>query len=303
MTIKQWKKSNTTDLSNKTIVVTGALTGLGKELVKHLLSLHANVVMAVHNEDLGRKLKNKLARKYLTGNKINVMKLDLLSIGRVNEFIDRLTTEYPDGVDGFVNNAGIYAHPHKVLDCGYEKHFFTNFLSPYYMTRKLLAYLNKKECSVVFVSSISYKYTEIDFDNIDFREEKKHSHIYGNSKRWLAFVVQELKSVCKTEYQNLKINLVHPGITPTNLMHYKNGTFNRFQYWYIKTHMSLIYMLPKKASLCELMGLIWTTEPYEWIGPEKQDIWGYPTISKMEIDAQKSRECYEKANEMIEKLG
>jgi hypothetical protein len=54
--------------------------------------------------------------------------------------------------------------------------------------------------------------------------------------------------------------------------------------------MKVIFMSPKKASLCILSGLFWDCAADEWIGPRFFDVWGLPrkrrlkTVSKEEAN-------------------
>ena len=146
-------------------------------------------------------------------------------------------------IDYLILNAGAYKIPRHKCDTGFDNVFQINFVSPYYLARELAPLIKQKGGRVVAVSSIAHNYSKID-ENDD------------NDKT---------------------LSVVHPGITFTNITnHYPKLIFTL-----IKHPMKIIFMKPKKAALCVILGLFQGCKSNEWIGPRVFNIWGLPNKKKL----------------------
>ena len=266
MDIKKWLKINTSNLKDKNVVVTGATGGLGKELCFYLAELNANITLACRNEKLANSLKEEILSKF-PQTTINFVSLDLGNMQSVNSCIEQLKNL--NGIDVLIHNAGVYNVPVITLDTGYNNIFQINFLAPYYMTKKLMPELEKKENSVCMViGSVAHNYSKLNENDVDFSSYKKPSKIYGNSKRFLMFSLFELFKNKK----NVSLAVAHPGITLTNMTNHYPKAIN----WLVKIGIKLIFASPKKATLNLVKGIFTPCGYHEWIGPKVFNIWGNP---------------------------
>ena len=277
MNIQKWLTKNTYSLLGKTVVITGATGGLGKELSRYVLMLGANLVTVDRNESKSLALEKELTAEFPDVSITRII-ADMEDFGSVKSACERLKC-IP--IDYLILNAAAYSIPRKRCDTGYDNVFQINFVSPYYLIRELVPLLTERKGRIVAVGSIAHNYSTTDPDDIDFSTRNRSNLVYGNSKRYLMFSLYELM---KSEKGNLSV--VHPGITFTNITaHYPPLIFA-----IIKHPMKLIFMKPKKAALSILKGLFDHTEGYSWIGPKLFNIWGYPskkplkTAQKAEID-------------------
>ena len=173
------------------------------------------------------------------------------------------------GIDYLILNAGAYSIPRCITDIGYDNVFTINFISPYYLTRRLLPSVRARGGRVVAVGSIAHNYSEIDLSDIDFRRRKKASLVYGNAKRYLTFALQNLSSG--------DVIIAHPGISFTGITsHYPPLIFAL-----IKHPMKVIFMKPRRAALSILYGLFADVPSGSWIGPRLFDVWGLPRVKKL----------------------
>ena len=124
----------------------------------------------------------------------------------------------------------------------------------------------------IVVGSIAHNYSKIDESDIDFSSRKKHSKIYGNSKRYLMFSAYEL-----FKNSSIKLSVVHPGITLTNMTSHYHKSIN----WLVKCGVKLFFPSPKIAALNILFGMFNSTSYHEWIGPKIFNIWGLPKKKKL----------------------
>lgn len=264
------KAMNCKDLNGKTIAITGATGGIGRELCDYILNLGANLILLDRNAEKSHTLGKKLLNKYNNA-KIEYITTDLEDIESVKHSCESLKSK---PIDIFIHNAGAYSIPRKKCDTGYDNVFQINFVSPYYIIRELLPILEKRKSTrVIVVGSIAHNYSKTDEKDIDFSKRKAASKVYGNAKRYLMFSLYEL---FKNETK-VKLSVTHPGITFTNITaHYPKIIFA-----IIKYPMKIIFMKPKKAMLSIAEGLFTDCRYHEWIGPRLFNIWGKPKLKKL----------------------
>lgn len=287
---EKWLKLNTSDLSNKTVAVTGTTGGLGNQLCRFLCELKANLVLLDRNTERSATFKKELNALY-PDSKIECITVDLEDFNSVKSAVKALRQR---PVDIFIHNAGAYSIPRHKCSTGFDNVFQINFVSPYYMIRELLPHLKERYGHVVAVGSIAHNYSKTDPDDTDFSTRTASSKVYGNAKRYLMFSLFEL---FKNE-PDITLSVVHPGITFTNITaHYPKVIFA-----VIKHPMKVIFMKPKKAALCILKGVFRPTAYHRWIGPRIFDVWGLPKLKKLKtcleaesnVIGQTAQEIYEK---------
>ena len=272
MNYNKWIKLNTHDLSNKTAAITGSTGGLGNEIVKTLATLNCNLILMNRNLTRSTEQKNELLR--INPNiKIDLIELDLCNFDQVKAVVKNLKDKQ---IDFLIHNAAVYNVPVFKTSTGFNNVFQTNFISPYYITKELLSNLNKNNSKVIIVSSIAHNYNKLNANDIDFSTSKKHSHIYGNSKRFLTYSFVSLFE----NSTSATLSITNPGITLTNITNHYPKAIN----WLVKIGIKAIFPNPKKATLNIVKGLFETTKN-EWITPQIFDIWGSSAkkhISKFE---------------------
>jgi short-subunit dehydrogenase len=288
MDYKKWLNENTEALSGKTVAVTGTTGGLGRELCDFIASLGARLILMDRNKKRSEAHRDELKTRH--GCDVECINVDLEDINSVKGATVELISNYEPDI--FIHNAGAYSIPRKKCDTGMDNVFQINFVSPYYMIRKMLPELKKRDGRVVVVGSIAHNYSKIDVRDVDFATRKQASKVYGNAKRYLMFSLYEL---FKNE-ENVTLSVTHPGITFTNITaHYPKVIFAL-----IKHPMKVIFMKPRKAALCILKGMFDTCSYHEWIGPRIFDVWGLPkkkalrtcAISESEKIAEIAEEIY-----------
>lgn len=257
-----WIQKHTSSLSGKTVAVSGATGGIGRELCRHLAALDARLLLLDRNQVRSADLERSLLADYPTLH-IERIPLDLENIDNVRQTA-KLLSKLP--LDVLILNAGIYQVPRYKCSTGLDNVFQVNFLSPYYLVRTLLPHLHTRNAKVVVVGSIAHTNSPTDRNDIDFSTRSKSNLVYGNSKRFLMYAMYGLFG------GQPGLSVVHPGITLTNISaHHPPLIFNL-----IKHPMKVIFMPPKKACLSILAGIFDQCSINEWIGPKWFDIWGFP---------------------------
>ena len=289
MSIKSFLKNNTHSLSKKTVAVSGATGGIGRRLCDHLASLGADLILLDRNTEKSNGLAALLKEKHpdLKCSHIRVDMEDISSVKRACDLL--LNTE----VDYLVLNAGAYSIPRHKCDTGYDNVFQINFISPYFMARKLYPLIKSRGGKIVAVGSIAHNYSKTDALDVDFSTRAKASLVYGNAKRYLMFSLPDIDT------DEAYISITHPGITFTNITaHYPKLVFAL-----IKHPMKIIFMSPKKASLSILSGIFLDTEKGEWIGPRFFSVWGLPKKKRLNTaTAQEIRTIADQAKKIYKGL-
>lgn len=163
---------NAVSMKGKTVIVTGANTGLGKETALELAKRQARVILACRSFEKGQQAAEEIRSK-VKGAEVVVKSLDLSSLESVRVFADEILKEEAR-LDILINNAGLYMDPPiPSTQDGFEIHFGVNHLGHFLLTNLLLDLLEKSAPSrIVMVASSLAKFASIDFDNIHGEKSK-----------------------------------------------------------------------------------------------------------------------------------
>ena len=136
------------DIENKTIVITGASKGLGRETGIHLSQKHANVILIARTESSLRQVQEEI--EALTGIAPLIIKSDISS----EKDVDRMTAmikEKFDRVDVLINNAGFgtYRVSENISNQEMRRHFEVNFLGVYYCIKTLLPLIKQSDSGYI----------------------------------------------------------------------------------------------------------------------------------------------------------
>ena len=141
-----WTAADLPSFAGRTVIVTGANSGLGAVTARELARRGATLVMAVRDIRKGEKAALQIRGSH-TG-PVEVRALDLQNLSSVREFADGV-----DSVDVLINNAGIMAAPYQQTVDGFESQIGTNHLGHFALTNLLLPKLTDR---VVTVSSMAH---------------------------------------------------------------------------------------------------------------------------------------------------
>ena len=260
MNINKWLQNNTTTLCGKTIVISGSTGGLGRELCNYIALLGGELILLDRNSERSIALANELKKKHpsLKATHLYADMSDMQSVKAAAEELKKMNIDY------LILNAGAYSIPRDTCDTGYDNVFQINFISPYYLARRLLPLVEGRGGKVVAVGSIAHNYSKIDEGDVDFSTRRKASLVYGNAKRYLTYGLFALNSPA--------ISVTHPGISFTGITnHYPPLLFALIKY-----PMKVIFPRPRVACLSVLKGMFTDCKSGEWIGPAIFDVWGKP---------------------------
>ena len=197
--------SSIPDMTGKTVIVTGANSGIGRAAATALADHGARVVLAVRNTD-----KGDAAASQMPGT-TEVRRLDLASLASVKEF----AAGWDGPIDILINNAGIMIPPLSRTADGFEMQFGTNHLGHFALTNLLLPQITGR---VVTVSSGAHRAGQIDFDDLNWeRKSYRGWRAYGQSKLANLLFTAELQRRLIDAGSTVEANAAHPGYAATNL--------------------------------------------------------------------------------------
>jgi NAD(P)-dependent dehydrogenase (short-subunit alcohol dehydrogenase family) len=203
----EWDLRRLPRLDGKTVIVTGANSGIGFEAAKVFATQGAHVVFAVRDEKKGRD-----AAASVTGS-TEVRRLDLADLSSVREFAHGWT----GGIHLLINNAGVLMPPLGYTVDGFERQFGINHLGHFALTNLLLPHITGR---VVAVASGAHRTGSIDFDDLNWESRRygNGSGAYAQSKLANLLFTLELQSRLEGSGSSVTATAAHPGMAATNLM-------------------------------------------------------------------------------------
>ena len=192
-------------MTGRTVIVTGANSGIGRAAAEALAAKGARVVLGVRNID-----KGQAAASQMSGT-TEVRRLDLASLASIREF----AAGWDGEIDLLINNAGIMIPPKSLTADGFELQFGTNHLGHFALTNLLLEHVTGR---VVTLSSSGYRLGAIDFDDLQWQRRRyKRWPAYGQSKLANLLFTAELQHKLIGVGSSIKANAAHPGYAATHL--------------------------------------------------------------------------------------
>ncbi len=269
---KKWLTANgLSSLKGKTVLITGANSGIGFKMMETMVYLGADVIMACRNLTKASAAKELLLLEYPDAG-IHIMELDLADFASIDAFVEKLQEQHAK-IDVFVNNAGVFHRPGQQTKDSLELVIGTNYFGTYYVSERIMPYLETLSHRVIYVNTISliHKFASIKYDDFFYTKHYGNFRAYGRSKLCIARYTYALAK--KYEGTNLHILMNHPGIsiTPMELQAFGkvitcltgwfSGLFNSPE----KSALSLAYIMAHDLPSGSIIG------PNKLLGG-----WGYP---------------------------
>ncbi len=218
---RKWTTADIPDQSGRTVVVTGANTGLGYHTAAALAVHGARVVLAVRSLDKGNAALSRIVAAKADVD-VTLTQLDLSSLASVRRAADELRSTHPR-IDLLINNAGVMWTPKELTADGFELQFGTNHLGHFALTGLLLEHMVTVPGSrVVTVSSLGHRMrAAIHFDDLQWEHNYSRIGAYGQSKLANLLFTYELQRRLSATQQAGKAPTIavaaHPGGSATEL--------------------------------------------------------------------------------------
>ena len=213
-------------LDGRTVLITGANTGIGKETARVLADRGARVILACRNMAAAYAAVDCIHKAIGRSAQLVAMELDLADMQSVRTFAKSFM-ECEERLDILINNAGVMRCPKSRTVQGFEMQYGVNHLGHFLLTNLLLPMLRTSGCKdapsrIINVSSLGHKRGKLDFDDLNLVKQADADYdprqVYCNSKLMNILFTRELtRRFHQTGDKNVVATCLHPGVIFTDL--------------------------------------------------------------------------------------
>lgn len=202
---------------DKTILITGATDGIGKQIAYELASQGNRIILHGRNEEKSSQTVVELKTR-IPSAAIDHISADFDSLSNARDMAAAICERY-ERLDVLINNAGVYNTTWEISPDGYESNLTVNYLAVYVLTKNLQNLLqNSVPARIVNVSSIAHKRGRIDLEKIsdqpgEFFDSYK---AYADSKLMLIYFTYCLAD--ELSGTGVTVNSLHPGVITTKML-------------------------------------------------------------------------------------
>ena len=202
----------------RTIVITGANSGLGFETAKKIArNKDYEIILACRNVDKANIARDKIINETKNQN-IIPMVLDTSSLESVRNFVEKFK-ELNKKVYSLINNAGISSMGHDGFSVdGVEIVCATNYLGHFLLTNLLLPYMEENGKIINVTSDMHNPPGGIKWRDPEelFHPKENDRRKYSYSKLCNIYFTYELDEILRNKNSNILVNAFNPGMMNTN---------------------------------------------------------------------------------------
>lgn len=200
------------DMTGKTVLITGATDGIGKQSALALARMGASIVGVGRNPEKCIQVADAV-RSIPGAGQVDFLVCDLSLLAQVRTLAATILQKYAR-IDVLLNNAGAIFYARTETGEGYETTFALDHLSPFLLTNLLLDRLIDSSARVVTVSSYAHMMGKIDFGDLTF-ERKRYSAWGAYAQAKLANILFSNELARRTAGTGVTSNSLHPGYVRT----------------------------------------------------------------------------------------
>lgn len=198
-----------TSMQDRTVVITGANSGIGLETSVALAGAGARIVMGCRNATTAAAAVDEVRRRS-DNDDIETRSLDLSDLDHVRRFAASLADL--DRIDVLINNAGLMLDERGESAQGHEATFATNHLGPFLLTSLLTEQLVAAPTGrVVNVASLAHRMAPrgVDWSDVERRRSYNAWTVYAQSK--LANILHARELARRLRDRGVVAHSLHPG--------------------------------------------------------------------------------------------
>jgi NAD(P)-dependent dehydrogenase (short-subunit alcohol dehydrogenase family) len=209
--MEAWSEDDIHDQNGRTVVITGANSGLGLRAATVLAGKGARVILACRSRERGERAAAEVGGELVL--------LDLADLGSVRTAAAEIRDRTGDCVDLLIDNAGIPSGRLRRTAEGHESIFATNYLGHAALTWLLMPALRAGDSArVVTVSSIAHRGKGFDVEDPGFEHRRfRMAYAYSQSKLACLMFALELQERLAAEGSSVVSVAAHPGFTGTEV--------------------------------------------------------------------------------------
>jgi NAD(P)-dependent dehydrogenase (short-subunit alcohol dehydrogenase family) len=205
-------------MRNKTIIVTGATSGIGIVTARELARQEATVILAARNETKAKKNVATI-REATNHDRVHYLLVDFSSQASIRQMAAEFLNQF-NRLDILINNHGTVNILREETVDGLEETFAVNHLGYFLLTNLLLDRLKEGATPedpgrIINVSSSAHWGSKIEFDNLQLKRGYSWSKAYGRSK--LANILFTVELARRLEGSHVTANALHPGWVATSI--------------------------------------------------------------------------------------
>ncbi|MEN8159600.1 MAG: SDR family oxidoreductase [Myxococcota bacterium] len=200
---------------DKTIVLTGATSGIGRATALGLARLGTRLILV--GRDPGRAEETRAAIRETTArDDVEILLGDFASQAEVRRVADEILAR-TDAIHVLLNNAGVTLMRRSETQDGLETTFAVNHLAYFLLTGLLLPRILAAApgARIVNVASDAHRFGALDFDDLQSERSYGGMRVYGRSKT--ANILFTVELARRLEGRGVTVNALHPGAVATRL--------------------------------------------------------------------------------------
>jgi retinol dehydrogenase-12/retinol dehydrogenase-13 len=223
--------------NNKTCVITGCNSGIGKFTAIELAKRGYEIIMLVRDSEKSRAAYAEI-KEAAGSESVQLFYADLASVDAIKTAADELKRNLTK-IDLLIHNAGVFKRKEEQSPDGFELTIAVNYIAPFYLTRLLLPLVEAAEESrIINVSSELYKNGTVYLDNRFSPTKFDGYKAYADSKLLLVYFTKSLaKRLAPTA---VTVNALHPGVIATDV-------FREYPNW-VSGLLNLFVASPEKGA-------------------------------------------------------
>jgi NAD(P)-dependent dehydrogenase (short-subunit alcohol dehydrogenase family) len=195
-----------TDMTGKTILVTGGTGGIGKHTAIGLAKLGARVIVSGRDQQRGLEGVADIQRASNNQN-VHLLLADLSTMAGVRQLANTFKAQF-NQLDVLVNNAGLLKGQRSETTDGLEADFAVNVVAPYLLTLELLPLLQASRGRIVNLNG-GMPFGQIDLNNMQAEKSFEGLRTYSHAK--MLMTAASFEFARRLSSTGVTINVVYPG--------------------------------------------------------------------------------------------
>ena len=207
--LDRWTPLDDLDMHGRTVLVTGATSGLGQHTATRLADLGAQVILLARDPDKAARVRAAIAEN-VGEDRTEVVIADLTDLRATRRAADAILDRF-DRLDVLVHNAGAMFDERALTGDGIERTVALHIVAPFLLTSRLLPLLRAAQGRVVTVSSGGMYTTGVTVDRLQSPDDYRPSLAYARAKRAQVTLTREWAR----RVPDVSFHAMHPGWVDT----------------------------------------------------------------------------------------